>query len=106
MYINFAPNKKYFLKKLSKDILKHKNIVFTYKKKISDIIKIISDCKHIIGNESGPICLGSSLKKQVHAIYMPIHTRPESKIIYKKNKYYNTEKFTPQTIIKKIIASV
>jgi len=106
LYINFAPNKKYFLKKFPKIILNHKNVFFTYQKKISDIIKIINNCKYVIGNESGPICLGSSLKKQVHAIYMPIHTRPESKIIYKKNKYYNTEKLFSQTIIKKIITSI
>ena len=68
-----------------KNKIDSKNIIFTYDKKISKIIEIIKDCKVIIGNESGPVCLGSSLKKSVHAIYMPIHTKPESKIIYKKN---------------------
>ena len=52
------------------------------------------------------MCLGSSLKKNVHAIYMPIHTKPESKIIYKKNKYYNTSKLKDSEIVKKIINSI
>ena len=104
LYINFAPRKKFFLKYLKKR--KSKNIHFTYKKKISEIINIIQKCDHIIGNESGPICLGSSLKKQVHAIYLPVHTRPESKIIYKKNKYYNAEKISSNLIIKKILKSI
>ncbi len=104
LYINFAPNKKFFLKYLRNT--KSKNIHFTYKKKISEIIKIIEKCDHVIGNESGPICLGSSLKKQVHAIYLPIHTKPESKIIYKKNKYYNAEKISSNLIIKKILDTV
>jgi ADP-heptose:LPS heptosyltransferase len=106
LYINFAPKKKIFLKYFKKEKLKTKNIYFTHNKKISDLIEIIKNCDHIVGNESGPICLGSSLKKQVHAIYLPIHTRPESKIIYKKNKYYNTEKISDKKIIKEIISSI
>ena len=38
----------------------------------------------------GPVCLGI-FKENVHAIYLPKHTKPESKIII-KNKYCNTEK--------------
>ena len=85
IFINFAPNKKYFLKYFPKNLKSSNKITFTYKKRISEIIKIISQSDVIIGNESGPVCLGSSLKKKVHAIYLPIHTKPESKIIYKKN---------------------
>ena len=81
-------------------------IIFTYKKKISEIIKIIGQSDVIIGNESGPVCLGSSLKKKVHAIYLPIHTKPESKIIYKKNNYYNAKKLNSKTIINKILKSI
>ncbi len=106
LYINFAPQKKNFLKYFYKIKLKSNNIHFTYNKKISDIVKIIQACDHVIGNESGPICLGSSLKKQIHAIYLPIHTRPESKIIYEKNKYYNTEKIKTEKIIKSIVNSI
>tara|TARA_B100001057_G_scaffold11006_1_gene10443 strand:- start:538 stop:1458 length:921 start_codon:yes stop_codon:yes gene_type:complete len=106
IFINFAPNKKYFLKSFPKNLINSKNIKFTYKKKISDIIKIIYKSDIIIGNESGPICLGASLKKKIHAIYLPVHTRPESKIIYKKNKYYNTNKLSSEFIIKKILKSI
>ena len=106
VFVNFAPNKKYFLKFFPRDLIRSKKIKFTYKKKISEIIKIISQSDIIIGNESGPVCLGSSLKKKVHAIYLPIHTKPESKIIYKKNKYYNTKKLSSKIIINKILKSI
>jgi len=106
IFINFAPNKKYFLKFFPRDIIRSKKIKFTYKKKISEIIKIIGQSDIIIGNESGPVCLGSSLKKKVHAIYLPIHTKPESKIIYKKNKYYNAKKLSSKIIINRILKSV
>ncbi len=106
VFVNFAPNKKYFLKYFSHNLIHSKKITFTYKKKISEIIKIISQSDVIIGNESGPVCLGSSLKKKVHAIYLPIHTKPESKIIYKKNNYYNAKKLSPKMIINKIFKSI
>ena len=83
-----------------------KKVFFTNKKIISEIIEIINSCNCIIGNESGPVCLGASLKKEVHSIYIPIHTTPESKIINSKTYYYNTEKENDETIVKKIIDKV
>ena len=106
VFVNFAPNKKYFLKSFPQNLIHSKKVIFTYKKKISEIIKIISQSDVIIGNESGPVCLGSSLKKKVHAIYLPIYTKPESKIIYKKNNYYNTKKLSSKLIINKILKSI
>ena len=94
------------MKYFPRSLIKSKQIIFTYKKKISDVIKIIYKSDVIIGNESGPVCLGSSLKKNVHAIYLPIHTKPESKIIYKNNKYYNANKTNSKYIIDKIIKSI
>lgn len=104
IYINFSPNKKKFLKAFPKEFFKSKKITFTYNRSISSIIKIIYSCDVVIGNESGPVCLASSLQKKVHAIYLPIHTKPESKIINKNNKYYNSKKLSPKMIIKKIIS--
>ena len=86
--------------------MKSRNIKLTHKKNISQLIKIINECKYIVGNESGPICLGSSFKKNVHAIYIPIHTEPESKLINSKNKYYNTDKISEKIIINKILNSL
>ena len=106
IFINFSPNKKYFLKLFPKEIMESKNVEFTYNKKISDIIKIINSCDVVIGNESGPVCLGSSLKKKVHSIYAPVHTQPESKIINKMNKYYNTKNLSSKKIIQEIINSI
>jgi len=106
IFVNFGPNKKHFLQFFPKRIIKSKNVQFTYNKKISEIINIIYKSNVIIGNESGPICLGSSLKKKVHAIYLPKHTKPESKIIFNKNKYYNAGKIKAPKIIRKIISSI
>ena len=106
IFINFSPNKKYFFRFFPEEIKESKNVEFTYNRKISDIIKIINSSDVVIGNESGPICLGSSLKKKVHAIYAPLHTQPESKIINKMNKYYNTKNLSSKKIIHKIINSI
>ena len=106
LYINFSPNKKHLLTYFPKKLLFSNKIHYTYKKKIFEIINTIETCSHVIGNESGPICLGSSLKKNVHAIYLPIYTKPESKIIFKKNKYYNADRLPADKIIKKIIKSI
>ena len=106
IYINFSPNKKYLLQNFPSEIRKSKNIMFTHKKKISEIIDIIYSCNIVIGNETGPVCLGSALQKKIHAIYTPLHTLPESKIINKKNTYYNTYRYKPEVIIKKILNSI
>ena len=106
IFLNFSPNKKEILKFFLDRKIFFKNIVFTHKKNISQIIEIIKKCQYVIGNESGPVCLGASFRKKVHAIYLPIHTKPESKIISKKNKYYNASKIKPNFIIKKIINSI
>ena len=73
-------------------VINSDKITLTYNKSISEIIQIINLCDFVIGNESGPICLGASYKKEVHSIYLPIHTKPESQIISNKTIYYNTEK--------------
>ena len=69
-------------------------------------MNIINTCRFIIGNETGPICLGASLKKEVHSIYLPRHTRPESQIINDKTFYYNTEKESDEMIIEKITNNI
>ena len=105
IYVNFK-QKNDLRKKIPKYILKSRNIELTHKKNISQLINIINQCKYIVGNESGPICLGSSFKKNIHAIYIPIHTEPESKLINSRNKYYNTHKVSEKIIIKKILKSL
>ena len=106
IYINFSPAKLYFLDLLPKEIANSKNIFFTNKNTIYEIMQVINSCDYIIGNESGPVCLGASLKKEVHSIYIPIHTPPESKIINSNTYYYNTEKENDETIINKIVDRV
>ena len=106
IFINFSPTKIHFIDLLPKEIINSKNIFFTNKKTIDEIIQIINSCDHIIGNESGPVCLGASLRKEVHSIYIPIHTPPESKIINGNTNYYNTDKENDETIISKIIDRV
>ncbi len=105
IFINFKSIK--ISKGMFPDKLKNsKNIKFTNKKNVGQLINIINTCKYVIGNESGPICLGSSLKKIVHTIFLPIHTEPESRLINKNNKYYNVNKYSEKNIIKKILDSL
>ena len=106
IFINFSPNKKYLLKLFPKIILNSNRTIFTYKRKISEIIEIINSCNTVIGNESGPICLAASLKKKVHALYIPKHTKPESSIINPNSNYYNVDKLPSKKIINKILNSI
>ncbi len=106
IYVNFSPEKLYFLDLLPKEITNSKNIFFTNKNTIYEILQIINSCNYIVGNESGPVCLGASLKKEVHSVYIPIHTPPESKIINSNTYYYNTKKENDETIINKILGRV
>ena len=52
--------------------------------------------------------MGASLQKEVHSIYLPIHTplgpnlKPASEIINKKNFYYNAVEESNDAIIEKI----
>ncbi len=89
-----------------KEIISSEKIVFTNKKTISEIIRIINSCEYVVSNESGPVCLGASLKKEVHSIYIPIHTAPESKIISSKTLYYNIDEESNETIINKILDKI
>ena len=105
IYINFKS--KNFSKKMFPNIFsKSKKIKFTNNKNIGELIKIIKECKYVVGNESGPICLGSSLKRKVHALYIPTHTEPESKLINSGNKYYNVFKTSGKKMISKILGSL
>jgi len=106
IFINFSPFKLHFLEKIPKKIIDSNKILLTHNKNILEIINIIKSCKFIVGNETGPICLGASLKKEVHSVYLPIHTRPESQIISNKTFYYNADTETDDVIIEKIINSI
>ncbi len=65
----------------SSKIKNNKNIIFTYKEKISKIIKLINECDIIVGNESGPICIGAALNKKAVQLIFKKFSRPESKPI-------------------------
>ena len=106
IFINFSPSKLFFLDLLPKEIISSKKILFTNKKSISEIIEIINSCEYIVSNESGPVCLGAALKKEVHSIYIPIHTAPESKIISNKIHYYNADEENDETIINKVLDKI
>jgi ADP-heptose:LPS heptosyltransferase len=106
IFFNFSPNKKYFLDKIPELIKCDNNCTFVYQKSITELIEIINSCSVIIGNESGPICLGASLKKKVHSIYIPIHTKPESQVIGGNVTYYNTDLLKDDEIIKNILKTI
>jgi ADP-heptose:LPS heptosyltransferase len=106
IYINFSPTKLHFSKLLPKEMISSDKITLTYNNPISEIIQIINLCDFVIGNESGPICLAASYKKEVHSIYLPIYTQPESRVINNKTFYYNTEKESDEVIINKIMKNL
>jgi len=106
VFINFSPKHKKMKYQFSSKIINNKNIIFTYKEKINNIIKFIHNSDAVIGNESGPICIGASLKKQVYSLYSKKHSRPESKAISKKTKYFVFNDFNSKIISKKILASI
>lgn len=107
IFVNFSPTKIKRFSYIYKKFIKNKKIFFTYNKKFNIIIDIISNCSIIIGNESGPACLGASFGKKVFSIYNPKHTpNLSSKIINKKIVYLNSEKLLPKIIIKKITKNI
>jgi ADP-heptose:LPS heptosyltransferase len=106
IFINTSPNNlKFFRKDLNRFFYKS-NVIITSKFSITKLIKIISNCKIIIGNESGPICIGASLNKKVISIYTEKTTKPESQIISKKIKYFNATKLNENTIVNNVYKSI
>jgi ADP-heptose:LPS heptosyltransferase len=106
IYINFSKNNLNYLRVFKKHFGNDCRIKYTYQKSICEIISIIEKSTYIIGNESGPVCIGATLKKKVHSIYLPIYTKPESKIISNKIFYYNSNLICKEIIIKKILDSI
>ena len=106
LFINFSPrNKTKFLSIIS--VMKNKpNVKFTYNKNFKSVLKIIRECDYIIGNESGPICLGAAFKKKVLSIYNPNTTPKSSKTIYNKVTFINSTKLNNSIIQKKILAFI
>ena len=106
IFINFSPSKLKIFHEILSKFSNISHISYTYKKNVSELIEIINYCDVIVGNESGPVCLGASLKKEVHSIYIPVHTRPESQVISKNINYYNTNLISQKEIINKILNSI
>ena len=103
IYVNFDPSKIKNFSNVINIFKKNSKINFTYSVDFNEILKIMNSCKYIIGNESGPICIGASMKKNVFSIYYPKHTFKSSKTIYEKVKFFNTDVENSNYIISKII---
>ena len=103
IFINFAPNKIDNFKKIKNKFKNIKKIFFTYSLDFSKLINIINNSDHIIGNESGPICIGAALNKKVLSIYYPKHTNKSSLTINKKVKFFNSDIINYKVIISKIL---
>jgi len=106
IFINFSPKNIKMKSNFSLKIINNKKIIFTYNEKINKIIKLINECDAIIGNESGPICIGASLNKKVYSLYSKKFSRPESKPISKKIKYYVFNNINSKIISKNIIRNI
>ena len=103
IYINFDPSKKKSFKEIIDKFKNKKNILFTHSTEFNKLILIMNNCSFIIGNESGPICIGAALKKDVLSIYYPKHTNKSSKTIYNKVKFFNTDVLSSRKIIFNIL---
>jgi len=106
IFINFSPRNINMKYDFSSKIKNNKNIIFTYKEKINKIVKLINECDVIIGNESGPICIGAALNKKVYSLYSKKFSRPESRPISKNIKYYVFNDINSKIITKKIIINI
>ena len=104
IYINFDPSKLKAFKNILNTFKEEKKIIFTHSLKFNQIITIMKNCTYIIGNESGPICIGAALKKKVLSIYYPKHTNRSSKTIFNKVKFFNSNIISSKKIISKIFA--
>ena len=92
---------------INDNVLYFKKIHFTCNEKFEKIITIINNCSFIVGNESGPACLGASMGKNVFSIYDPKHTpNLSSKIINRKITYFNSKKLNVDSIIKKLVSKI
>ncbi len=104
IYVNFAPNKINNFTIIKRKFDNHKKIHFTYEKKFDDLINILNSCEFIIGNESGPICLGASLGKKVISLFSPNHTPHKSSgVISSDVIYFNTIKNKKNKVITSIL---
>ena len=103
LFINLYPKKKKKFLSIISLMKKKSNIEFTYNKNFKYVLKAIRDCSYIIGNESGPICLGAAFRKKVLSIYNPKTTPKSSKTIYNKVSFINSSKLKNAAIQKKII---
>ena len=90
IFINFDPSKIKVFRKIIKEFINIKKIKFTYSYNFNQLILTMNNCKFIIGNESGPICLGAAFRKKVLSIYNPKTTPKSSKTIYNKVDFINS----------------
>lgn len=107
IYVNFSPNKILKFRDMLEKFDRNEKIIFTYNDKFEKIIEYIRCSKFVVGNESGPTCLGASFRKKVFSIYNPKFTpNLSSKIIDDSINYFNSKtnkkKFIINSIIKKI----
>lgn len=106
IFINFDPSKVKAFKKILDLFKNERKIFFTYKSNFNKLISIMNNCSLVIGNESGPICIGAALKKKIFSIYYPKHTNKSSKTIYNKVKFFNSDKISSQKIISSILKNI
>lgn len=101
IFINFSPNNKKKFLGLYNEFKNKKNIIFTYKFTFKKIINAIACSQYVIGNESGPICIAASMKKNIISLYNKKTTKKSSKTIYNKVIFY-PNKASEKHILKKI----
>ena len=106
IFINFDPSKINTFRKIFYFFKNKKRVIFTHLLDFDYLLKIMNNCSFVIGNESGPICIGAALRKNVLSIYYPKHTNKSSKTIYNKVKFFNSDKISYKKIIIDILKRI
>ena len=101
--INFDPSKLKSFKKILNEFKINQKVMFTHSVNFDKLILIMNNCSFVLGNESGPICIGAALRKKILSIYYPKHTNKSSKTIYNKVKFFNTDMISSKKIISNIL---
>lgn len=88
IYINLAPHNKIYFEKLIKFFSIAENVFFTDNYPFDKIIKLISECNFMIGNESGPTCIAALFQKKTFSFFDSNTTPQSSKTINNKVEFF------------------
>ena len=88
VYINMSPNNKIYFENIIEKFKNNKEVNFLYNYSFDQILNVILNCKFVIGNESGPICISALFKKLTFSFFDEKTTAKSSKTIFENVNMY------------------